>query len=136
VLQLSRAGDGASSLGSRQGYRCCSPRQTRGGGEAATWAWVQGEDTRDLPHGDELPVGEIVVERSGVPYAALPRGEHLRKAAVLGGEEGDDLTKDGIMQEEDAVNELFCYFQPSPHHSGDHPHGRTTTCPAAAGIGE
>jgi hypothetical protein len=96
---------------------------------------VRGEDTGDLSHGDELPVDEVDVERSEAPYVAPPRGEHLRAGTILSGEEGDDLTEDGVKQEADAVDELFCFLQPPLHCLGAHPHGGTTACPPADGIG-
>lgn len=128
-------GDGASRPGLRWDCRCCSPRQT-GGGEAVTGARVRGEDTGGLSHGDELPGYEVDVERSGAPYVAPPRGEHMRAAPILGGKEGDDLTEDGVGQEADVVDELFCFFQPPLHHSGDHSHGGMTVSPPVAGIRE
>jgi hypothetical protein len=83
-----------------------------------------------------LPVDEVDVERSRVPYVAPLRGEHLHATAILGGEEGDNLVDDGIGLEVDAVDELFCFFQPLLHWPGDHPHGGMTAYPPAARIGE
>jgi hypothetical protein len=63
-----------------------------GEGEAASGAWVLGEDLGDKS--DSLPVlaAEVAVgtkvERRGAPERTPPAGDGLRAGAVLGEEEG------------------------------------------------
>jgi hypothetical protein len=66
------------------------------------------------------------------------RGEHLRASAILGGEEGDDVTEDAVGEAADPVLDLeaissspFLHSSP-PLGSGDLPHGGVG---AAAGSG-
>ena len=52
----------------------------------------------------------VEIKRRGAPQSVPPRCEDLCVAAILGGEKGDDLPKDSILEIADAVRWRFYWF--------------------------
>ena len=52
----------------------------------------------------------VEIKRRGTPLSAPPRCEDLCARAILGGEKGDDLPKDGVREIADAVRWRFYVF--------------------------
>lgn len=93
------------------GVDCCKAAvgEEWGHGEAAGGARVSSEDPGDDADLDLLVGGEagvVEVERGGEPEVAPSGGERLGADGVLGGEEGDDLTEDGVGEAADAVDAI------------------------------
>jgi hypothetical protein len=70
-------------------------------------------------------VAAFEVKRSGTPEVAPPGGQDSGAAAVLGGEEGDDLVKNGIGEGADVVYASSIFIVPRRHRSP--PPGTRTT---------
>jgi len=94
-----------------------------GEAKAAAGAPVSGEDAGDdtdgakftavtVDGGDDIDgeeVTDVEVERGGAPEMAPPGGEDLGAGGILGGEERDDLTQNGVGEEADSVDPIFFF---------------------------
>jgi len=71
----------------------------------AAGAPVGGEDAGDDIDGAKVTAVEV--ERGGAPEMAPPGGEDLGAGGILGGEERDDLTHNGVREAADSVDPIF-----------------------------
>ena len=95
-------------------HGCCPVLEViRGDAEPAAGPRVGGNDSRHHAGEPVLLVGEttaVEVERRGAPDVAPPGREDLGAGAVLGAEEGDDLTEDGVGEVADAVDASIIFI--------------------------
>jgi len=68
---------------------------------------VGGEDAGDDIDGAKVTAVEV--ERGGAPEMAPPGGEDLGAGGILGGEERDDLTHNGVREAADSVDPIFFF---------------------------
>jgi hypothetical protein len=68
---------------------------------------MSGEDAGDDIDGAKVTA--VKVERGGAPEMAPPSGEDLGAGGILGGEERDDLTQNGVGEEADSVDPIFFF---------------------------
>ena len=78
-----------------------------GEAKVAARAPVGGEDAGDDIDGEN--VNAVEVERGGTPEMAPPGGEDSDVGGILGGEQRNDLTQNGVRKAADSVDPIFFF---------------------------